>query len=89
MVCIQKKEKEKDKKDNCTIRKIPDGLWDEIRNILPKEKPPKTAGRPIVPFRKVMDGIVYVLRTGCQWKMLSSEYGSGSTCHRGFKNGLN
>ena len=82
MACIQKKHI---KKDDCTIRKIPDELWDEIRNILPKEKPPKTVGRPIIPFRKVMDGIVYVLRTGCQWKMLSSEYGSGSTCHRRFQ----
>jgi transposase len=82
VVCIQKKHI---KKDDCTIRKIPDELWDEIRNILPKEKPSKTVGRPIIPFRKVMDGIVYVLRTGCQWKMLSSEYGSGSTCHRRFQ----
>ena len=32
-----------------------------------------------------MDGIVYVLRTGCQWKMLPREYGSGSTCHRRFQ----
>ena len=32
-----------------------------------------------------MDCIIYVLRTGCQWKMLPSEYGSGSTCHRRFQ----
>jgi transposase len=37
-----------------------------IRIILPKEKPFKTIGRPIVPFRKVLDGILYILRTGCQ-----------------------
>ena len=42
-------------------------------------------GRPIVPYRKVLDGILYVLRTGCQWKMLPKEYGSGSTCHRRFQ----
>ena len=43
-------------------------------------------GRPIIPFRKVMDGILYILRTkGCQWKMLPKEYGSGSTCHRRFQ----
>ena len=82
MTCIQKEE---DKKDNCTILNIPDELWDEIRIILPKEKPPKTVGRPIVPFRKVLDGILYILRTGCQWKMLPAEYGSGSTCHRRFQ----
>ena len=69
-----------------TIRKIPDELWDEIKIILPPEKPDKTIGRPIVPFRKVLDGILYVLRTACQWKMLpKEEYGSGSTCHRRFQ----
>ena len=31
------------------------------------------------------DGILYVLRTGCQWKALPSEYGSGFTCHRRFQ----
>ena len=68
-----------------TIRKIPDDLWDEIKIILPPEKPDKTIGRPIVPFRKILDGILYVLRTGCQWKILQKEYGSGSTCHRRFQ----
>ena len=46
--------------------------------ILPKEKPSKTVGRPVVPYRKVLDGILYILRTGCQWKMLPREYGSSS-----------
>ena len=82
MTCIQK---EKDKKDDSTILNIPDELWDEIRIILPREKPSKTIGRPIVPFRKVLDGILYILRTGRQWKLLPSEYGSGSTCHRRFQ----
>ena len=68
------------------IRHIPDDLWNEVKNILPAEKPIETIGRPIVPFRKVLDGILYVLRTGCQWKMLPKErYGSGSTCHRRFQ----
>ena len=74
------------KKHLPTIRKIPDELWDEIKIILPPEKPDKTIGRPVVQFRKVLDGILYVLRTGCQWKMLlPKEYGSGSTCHRRFQ----
>ena len=42
-------------------------------------------GRPIVPYRKVLDGILYTLRTGCRWKMLPKGYGSGSTCHRRFQ----
>ena len=75
----------KRKKHLQAIRRIPDELWDEIKIMLPTEKPNNTTGRPIVPFRKVLDGILYVLRTGCQWKMLPKEYGSGSTCHRRFQ----
>jgi len=76
---------QKQKKRQQTITRIPDKLWDEIVTVLPVEKPGNPVGRPIVPYRKVMDGIVYVLRTGCQWKMLPREYGSGSTCHRRFQ----
>ena len=67
------------------IKRIPEQLWDEIKKVLPKEKSSKTVGRPIVSYRKVFDGILYVLRTGCQWKMLPKEYGSGSKCHRRFQ----
>jgi hypothetical protein len=46
------------KKHLPTIRKMPGDLWDEIKIILPPEKPDKTIGRPIIlPFRKVLDGI--------------------------------
>jgi transposase len=68
-----------------TVKRIPDELWNEIRMILPPEKLINTIGRPVVSFRKVLEGILYVLRTGCQWKMLPKEYGSGSTCHRRFQ----
>jgi transposase len=69
-----------------TIKRIPDIVWNEVKHILPKEKPRNTKGHLAVPFRKVLDGILFVLRTGCQWKTLPREYGSGSiTCHRGFQ----
>ena len=71
--CLQKEETPSN--DNT----LPDDLWNEVKNILPAEKPVETIGRPVVPFRKVLDGILYMLRTGCQWKMLPKEYGSGST----------
>ena len=51
----------KSKKYVRTIIRIPDDLWNEITNILPDEKPENTIGRPIVPYRKVLDGILYVL----------------------------
>ena len=42
-----------------------------------------------MPFRRALDGILYVLRTGCQWKALPKEYGSGSTAHRRFQQWVN
>lgn len=68
-----------------TIWRIPDQLWAECEPLLPSQKPLGTPGRPIVPFRKVLDGILYVLRTGVQWKALPACFGSGSTCHRRFQ----
>jgi len=80
-----KKARKRKRKTLGTIRRIPDDLWIEVQPLLPHEKALGTNGRPVVPFRKVLDGMLYVLRTGCQWKALPAEYGSGSTCHRRFQ----
>jgi transposase len=89
VTCIQKKKEEVRNDKNGShypvIMTIPDELWNVFKKILPKEKPLKTVGIPVVIYKKVLDGILYVLRTGCQWKMLPKEYGSGSTCHRRFQ----
>ncbi len=74
-----------DNKNKPAISRISNKLWNKISGILPCEKPYNTVGRPIIPFRKVFEGIFYVLRTGCWWKILTKEYGSGSTCHRRFQ----
>jgi transposase len=68
VTCIQKEDKVRIAKDIHlpTIRRIPNELWDRIKNILPKEKPSKTVGRPLVKYRKVIDGRLYALRAGCQ-----------------------
>ena len=42
-------------------------------------------GRKPLPYRQVFEGIVYVLRTGCQWKALPKErFGCASAIHRYF-----
>jgi Putative transposase of IS4/5 family (DUF4096) len=59
-------------KISSTIRKIPDDLWNEIKLLFPSEKPNNnTIGRALIPFGKVLNGILHVLRTRCQWKMLA------------------
>jgi hypothetical protein len=40
------------KKHLPTIKRIPDDVWNEVKNILPKEKPRDTKGHPAVPFRQ-------------------------------------
>jgi transposase len=89
VTCIHKKKEEggndKNSSKHPAIMTIPDELWNEFKKILPKEKPSNTVGRPMMKYRKVLDGILYVLRTGCQWKMIPKVYGSGSTCHRRFQ----
>ena len=67
------------------LREIPNDLWELMETLLPPEKPPHSNGRPQVPNRTVLNGILYVLRTGCQWKMIPPQYSSGSTCHRRFQ----
>jgi transposase len=67
-------------------RLIDDALWNRIEPLLPK--PPrrrwKTMGRPRVPDRAALTGILFVLRSGLPWQMLPKEMGcgSGSTCWR-------
>ena len=65
--------------------RIPDGLWERMEPLLPKVRRSRKGGRPPVPLRRVMDGVFYVLRTGCQWKAVPPEFGSGSTLHRKFQ----
>ncbi len=65
--------------------RIPDELWQRIEPLLPKRRQSSKGGRPPLPYRKVLDGIFYVLRTGCQWKAVPPEFGSGSSLHRYFQ----
>ena len=37
-----------------------------------------------MPPRQIFAAIVYVLRTGCQWKALPKEFGSASAIHQAF-----
>ena len=63
---------------------IPDELWDRVQVWLPKRGRNAKGGRPRVTDRRAMSGILYRLRTGCQWDAIPSEFGSRSTCYRRF-----
>lgn len=63
---------------------LSDELWERIAPLLPPEKPKPNGGRPQVPNRAALTGILFVLRTGLPWEMLPQEMGCGSgmTCWR-------
>ena len=67
------------------FHQIPDALWNRVEPLLPNYKRSSKGGRPRLPLRKVLTGIFYVLRTGCQWKAMPSEFGSGSAIHAYFQ----
>ena len=66
-------------------RDLQDEFWEEIKDLFQIPKKRKKTGRPRLDLRRVVNGIFYVLRTGCQWKMMPIEYGSGSSAHRYFQ----
>src|ERR671913_180554 len=63
---------------------VSDELWEAIEPLLPPEPPKPKGGRPRVPDRAALAGIVFVLKTGIPWQMLPTELGCGSgmTCWR-------
>jgi putative transposase len=49
-------------------RDLTDAQWAELAPLLPAAKP---GGRPrIVDLREVVNAILYVLRSGCPWRMI-------------------
>ena len=65
--------------------RIPEELWQRVEPLLPRYRRSRKGGRPRLELRRVLDGIFYVLRTGCQWKAAPPEFGSGSSLHRYFQ----
>jgi transposase len=59
---------------------LADEQWQYVRPLLPP--PRKGRGRPRADDRKTLDGILYVLRTGCRWEDVPRRYGSPATCWR-------
>src|SRR5215469_10214306 len=61
---------------------LTDRQWAFIRPLLP---PPAHTGRPRADDRRTIEGILYVLITGCRWQDLPREYGAATTVWRRLK----
>jgi putative transposase len=65
-----------------TIWRVDDGLWAEFAAVQAELDPPSKGHRPRIDQRKALDGVIYHLRTGCQWEALPAEFGDDSSVHR-------
>src|SRR5438876_11757939 len=64
---------------------VSDQLWAVVAPLLPPDPAPNPkGGRPWVPARAALTGILFVLKSGIPWGMLPQEIGCGSgvTCWR-------
>jgi putative transposase len=68
-----------------TIWEIPDELWERVEAILERRYPRARTGRPRADLRRVLDGIIYRLRSGVQWNQLPRRFGADSTVHGWFQ----
>jgi transposase len=58
---------------------LSDEQWARIEPLVPKSR---SKGRPWADNRRVLEGILWVLKTGARWRDLPKKYPSPSTCWR-------
>src|SRR5579859_6215931 len=63
-------------------RLLTDAQWEKIRPLRPQRLPRPRGGRPPAPERKVLEGILWILRSGARWQDLPEEFPSPPTCWR-------
>ena len=65
-----------------TIWEVNDELWGIIQTILDELDPVAATGRPRTGQREALNGIIYRMRSGCQWNQLPEKFGDDSSVHR-------
>ncbi len=58
-------------------QELTDAQWERLRPLLPPQTP--RTGRPANNHRTVLNGILWILRTGSPWRCLPERYGSWKT----------
>ena len=73
-----------------TIWEVTDELWAKIEPILLADAPPPppgNGGRKRTDWRQAFHGIIFGMRTSCQWNQLPKRFGDDSSVHRWFERG--
>ena len=56
---------------------LTDEQWERIKGLLPAQKPP--TGRPAIDHRQIVNGIIWILKSGAPWRDLPERYGKVGT----------
>jgi putative transposase len=82
---VRTKRRRKPHKPLGTIWEVPEPLWLRIKPILEEFWPKKRTGRRPANWRLILNGIIFRMRTGCQWDQLPRRFGPKSTVHDWFQ----
>src|SRR6266571_4464438 len=61
---------------------LTEAQWKKIAPLLPKPPKHRQGGRPWIESRRVLEGILWILRSGARWQDLPEKYPQPSTCWR-------
>jgi transposase len=64
---------------------LSDAQWKVVQPLLQEKTRSDGRGRPWRDARAVLDGVLWILRTGARWRDLPREYPPYPTCHRRFQ----
>lgn len=65
--------------------KLTDQQWQLLAKLLAKADPEPATGRPRVAQRAILNGVLWILRTGAQWNELPASYPPYQTVHRRYQ----
>ena len=57
-------------------RLLTEAQWEKIQRLLPRRPPHPRGGRPRADDRPVLEGILWILRSGARWQDLPEEFPS-------------
>jgi putative transposase len=65
---------------------VTDELWEMLQSLLPERTwRPGGPGRPPCVVQRIVNGILYINKTGCQWRLVPKEFGHWNTIYGYFK----
>ena len=66
--------KKKERKPLPPIWHADDALWADVKQVLESHDPPARYGPDRIDQRAAFDGVIFRLRSGCQWNRLPQEF---------------